>query len=286
MRDWEVAVAGDSFVELGYLPYDQLFTTRAGAKSRQRVKNLGVSGSGPFQALWYLRSYGRAPSTRDLVLVFFEGNDIRELLGEYNSLRRFQETGERPVLTVAPEHSLLRHIGRAWLRYRKEPVRPLAEAVFTVGNQVIPVSLWYTPPEPSGLPDGFGPALDALLDQFASLGTGSSCRVWFLFMPCKHRVLYSRLQLSESAPPEFRKWKPTRLADYFRQACARHGVGFIDPTASLERETRRGLLTYNGAFDSHLNAYGCEVVANVLAEAMNGPHDGEWTSQCQQKDDK
>src|SRR5678815_4827611 len=34
--DWDVAVAGDSFVELGYLPYEGLFTTLAG-------KQLGLS---------------------------------------------------------------------------------------------------------------------------------------------------------------------------------------------------------------------------------------------------
>ncbi|MGC8990233.1 MAG: hypothetical protein ACP5MD_08950, partial [Verrucomicrobiia bacterium] len=47
LRDWEVAVAGDSFTELGHLPYHQLFTTMLARRLNLRVLNLGVGNTGP-----------------------------------------------------------------------------------------------------------------------------------------------------------------------------------------------------------------------------------------------
>src|SRR5688572_25096295 len=75
LADWGVAVAGDSFTELGHLPYEELFTTGLARRLGTGVRNLGVSYTGPFTQTFYLRAYGRAPSTSDAVLVFFEGND-------------------------------------------------------------------------------------------------------------------------------------------------------------------------------------------------------------------
>jgi hypothetical protein len=46
LADWEIAIAGDSFTELGFLPYDDLFTTRVAGALGVRVKNLGVSYTG------------------------------------------------------------------------------------------------------------------------------------------------------------------------------------------------------------------------------------------------
>jgi hypothetical protein len=67
--DWEVAVAGDSFTELGYLIYDQLFTTILGKMLNIRVLNLGVSHTGRLTQLGYLQDYGVSPSTKHVVIV-------------------------------------------------------------------------------------------------------------------------------------------------------------------------------------------------------------------------
>src|SRR5262249_49799046 len=58
--DWEVAIAGDSFTEQGYLTSDQMFTTILGKLINARVLNLGVSYTGPLSQLSYLRDYGIA----------------------------------------------------------------------------------------------------------------------------------------------------------------------------------------------------------------------------------
>ena len=42
MLDWDIAVAGDSFTELGYLRHEDLFTTVLGQILDARVLNLGT----------------------------------------------------------------------------------------------------------------------------------------------------------------------------------------------------------------------------------------------------
>jgi len=58
LRDWDIVVIGDSFVELGYLPYQELFTTQLGRILGKKVKNLGVSYTGPLTHTHYLKEYG------------------------------------------------------------------------------------------------------------------------------------------------------------------------------------------------------------------------------------
>lgn len=99
LTDWEIVVAGDSFVELGFLPYEELFTTIAARRLGVRIKNLGVSGTGPLSQMFYVQHYGRGASTKDAVLCFFEGNDLSDLDREIRSTELFRATGhplERP----------------------------------------------------------------------------------------------------------------------------------------------------------------------------------------------
>ena len=82
LRDWKMVFAGDSFTELGYLPYEDLFTTHLGALLHTSVKNLGVGYTGTLTQTYYLKLYGKSASTTDAFLVFFEGNDLDDLLRE------------------------------------------------------------------------------------------------------------------------------------------------------------------------------------------------------------
>jgi hypothetical protein len=50
LDDWDLVVIGDSIVESGYLPYDALLTTQLGRLLDARVKNGGVSYTGPWSA--------------------------------------------------------------------------------------------------------------------------------------------------------------------------------------------------------------------------------------------
>ncbi len=70
LTDWEIAVIGDSFVELGFLPDEELVTSHLARLLGVRVKNLGVSDTGLLTYNHYLKSYATSPATRH-VMVFF-----------------------------------------------------------------------------------------------------------------------------------------------------------------------------------------------------------------------
>lgn len=86
MTDWAIAVAGDSFTELGYLPDEQLFTSILARILNVSVKNLGASYTGPLTQLSYLNDYGIAARTKHTIIVFYESNDLKDLGDEYKEL--------------------------------------------------------------------------------------------------------------------------------------------------------------------------------------------------------
>ena len=91
MRDWFLVVVGDSFTELGNLPQSALFTTILSQHLGKPVRNLGVSRTGTYTQIAYLRKFGKAPSTRHAVCVFFEGNDPVDVVNELKILHKIRE---------------------------------------------------------------------------------------------------------------------------------------------------------------------------------------------------
>ena len=97
--DWQVVVVGDSFVESGSLPFDQIFTTRAAKLSGLSIHNLGVCNTGTLAHLEYLRRFGKSASTQHAVLAFYDGNDVLDTETELDELETFRTTGTRPYRT-------------------------------------------------------------------------------------------------------------------------------------------------------------------------------------------
>ena len=93
LEDWEIVVIGDSFTELGNLKYEDLFSTRLGSLMGRSVKNLGISHTGVLNQIACLHHFGISESTKHVVWVFFEGNDVRDLGLELERLIRIR-TGE------------------------------------------------------------------------------------------------------------------------------------------------------------------------------------------------
>ncbi len=62
LESWEIAIAGDSFTELGYLAQQDLFSAELARRLQLRVRNLGVSFTGPLTQLFYLERYAASPA--------------------------------------------------------------------------------------------------------------------------------------------------------------------------------------------------------------------------------
>lgn len=272
LRDWDVAVAGDSFTELGHLPYDQLFTTILGRRLNLRVLNLGVGNTGPLTQLSYLEDYAKAPSLKHVLIVFFEGNDIGDLNREYMALLEFEATGKRPVRQFRKQTSMLRALGEQIrkIRYPVVPAGPPVDAVFPGKTGVVQVTLGLLPPTQAELSELTRDALLRFAHDYSEFARKTGVQPWLVYMPCKASVLSGQMQPTEQAPDSVRTFKSTDLPVLVAELCARHGIRFVDLTPSFREETRRtGELLFNALYDTHLNVRGSAFVAEQLVKQLD-----------------
>ena len=271
LADWNLVVIGDSFVELGHLPYEALFTTHLARLLGTRVKNVGASYSGPLTYVAYLKHFGAAPSARHALMVFFEGNDLIDIEREAAWQQTFETTGERPYRTFEKQSSFLKatyRFGRQLRQGRFQPKRRFQNAYFTSPGGEQAVSVHYTPPRADQVSAEALAAMDRALATWAATARTLGLRPWLVYMPCKRRVLDGHLRFLDDTPPALAAWQPTDLPAFIEQLAEQQGVDFIDVTPALVQETRQGRLTYNGLWDTHLNRHGTTVVARTLAEAL------------------
>jgi hypothetical protein len=273
LPDWEIAVAGDSFVELGCLPFEQLSTTILSRLSAKRVLNLGASHAGPFTSLHYLQAYGIASSLKTTVLVFFEGNDIKDIQWEAKALRWHAETGKRGYRRLRPQSSFLQAISDAWLK----PTRPVYDPdlqtpmvqYFRSAHGPVPVTISQVAPQVVDLGPSLRDQIDHFFRRYQDFGERHGVATWLAYMPCKGRVLHGRLTVKPSDRDEIALWKPTDLPELIAQLCKRYNIGFVDLTPSLVAAVQKhGRSPYNPMWDTHLNALGAAVVGEEFARRL------------------
>ena len=272
--DWDIAVAGDSFTELGHLRAEDLFTTILGQILHVRVANFGASYTGPLTQLSYLRDFGVSRSTRHAVTVFFEGNDLADLDAEYRALLRWRATGQRDYREFTRQPSFMKAIYQAAVVTYEQIVHPIrpsdyVHAYFKGREGNVRVTLTYAPPGKSDLSKDTLQQLDYFFREYARFGRERRLTVWLAYMPSKERVLYGDLEFTNSAREVWRTWRPTDLPEAVAEIAKTYGIRFIDLTPALVDETRSsGRLVYNSILDSHLNALGSRIVAQELAQQM------------------
>ncbi len=271
--EWEIAVAGDSFTELGYLPFADLFTTELGRLTGQRVRNLGLSHTGPVSQIRALRRHGISPATRELVLVFYEGNDFQDLLRERLMRERWQ-LGQTPGPEYVRQTSLLRALFDCISAdHGRDPaVKPHVDAYWEGPAGTVPVTIRDLPPDPEEADAEVFARLESELHHLIQLAREHQARAWLLYMPCKARVLHGHLRFAAQASDRVRAWHPTDLPERVAALCARLGIRFVDLTPALRRHFEtHAELPYNRMYDAHLTAAGSRVVARTLAEALRVP---------------
>ena len=253
LYDWDIVIVGDSFVELGYLPYESLFTTLIGKTLHTNVKNLCVSHSGPWSYNYYLETYGKSHSTRLAIMVFFEGNDIRNLENEAKQLHDLETTGVRPHRVLERQTSFVRAIANLAGYAKKnenEHKRLFRNAFYTAGAIRTPVSVSYNVPSSSDLTAQQKTEIEQALSAWAGTARDLDMQPWLVYLPTKRRVLNDYLEFDENTPERVRNWKPGDSPDYIASVCQEADIEFIDITPGLTEQTRNGVLTYNSVWDT------------------------------------
>jgi hypothetical protein len=272
--DWEIAIAGNSFAELGSLTDDQLYTTILGGLLGVRVRNLGASQTGPLTHLHYLQAYGLAAGTRHVVIVFFEGNDLWDVKEEFRALTRWRETGEREYREIEGSASILRTLDGMWQAWRRPAIGPdsAIQAWFSGRDGEVPLTLAYTPESSADVlaDDELAAALDHFFHYYAAFARQGDVTPWLAYMPSKLRATHGLLRFPDGRSRSmYARWEPTDLPELMAGYSARDGIRFIDLSPALAAETARsGRMHYNTIYDTHLNALGAEVVARELARHM------------------
>ena len=271
---WSIVFVGDSFTELGYLPHEALFTTIVGELLEVDVLNLGVSFTGPLTQLTYLRHYGLSPATRQAVMVFFEGNDLKDLDKEYDALERLRTTGEREFREFETNTSLVRAVQRLLFPepLERPPNRGYVNAYFDSADGKIPVSLQYAPPNGAELEETTRQRLEDVLAEYAAFCREHGVEPWIAYMPAKRRVLHGRVRFTDEIWKNVRSWQPSDLPQFLARRAESHGIEMIDLTPALvETTVERSRLPYNSIFDTHLNALGSRAVAVEMARRLGRP---------------
>jgi hypothetical protein len=268
LADWEVVVTGDSFVESGYLPYEKLFTTLAAQRLGLRIKNLGVSTTGPLSQTYYVQHYGKGASTKDAVLCFFEGNDLTDLSRELRNMESFRTNGypvERPR-----QVSLVKALNEQMNRLSRPADGPAGiriNAVVLSGGQELPITVGGFPPVWERMGSKTREQVMRAMAGWAETTRSLGMRPWVMCLPDSHRVFHGNLRYADTNGT-MAQWKPGEFAPQLGKACADLGVGFIDPFPALRREVEAGRVPYNLVGDNHLSVEGSRVVADVLADAL------------------
>jgi hypothetical protein len=290
LRDWEIVVTGDSFTELGFLPWEELFTTRLGEELGVRVKNLGVSYTGTFTQTYFVEQYGKAPAAKEAMLVFFEGNDFIDIVDEHQRLEAARASGappKAPLQLPTRLENLPKQSSFLVALYRfvtgRRPVEPVGSHPFVKnagefnayflsegGRQPLTVE-FMMPPAAADLPALERSVAKEAIAGWAITARALGLRPWLVFMPCKRRALDGHIVWKG---PGFPPPVPKGIPEFIGDLAQSEGVRFVDLTPDLHRETDAGRLTYNGIWDTHLNRLGAHTVghrlATVLREAGGG----------------
>ncbi|MCS5583103.1 MAG: hypothetical protein NZ777_06275 [Pseudomonadales bacterium] len=272
LKDWEIVMIGDSFTELGNLHDDDLVSTQLGKQRGQPVKNLGISHTGILNQTACLEHFGISDSTQHVIWVFFEGNDLQDLILEAGRISRI-ETGDLEHVDLLksrkPQTSLTRAVTRLWgSPSRLDIYGPAVNASFTTADgKTSRFKLNYTPLQAADL-GPVGDQFNAAIEKLAELCRQNQLQLWCLYMPTKRRAFHTlSCRLDEAAAESLgQPWTPTDLPQWLAQRCRAQSVRFIDATPTLITLNESGEYSHNLVFDTHLTSAGAAAVADLLAE--------------------
>lgn len=269
LKDWGVVFAGDSFTELGHLPDSMIYTNLIANQLGIRVKNMGVSVTGTLTHTCYLAEFGKGPETTDAVLVFFEGNDVKDIILEIEDIQHLRKTGERRMrdLLNLRQPSFFVAMWDVAMRHQK-PKRTAINARLLMKDQNLPFTVNYFPPDPKRMSDAEKQAVNQALGDWADTARSLELRPWLVYMPCKRRVFHGQLRFPPNAAKYEREWEPNSLPRFIRAICEQQNMEFVDTTTPLTQAAREGKPTFNLLFDTHLNKLGSEIVAQVICQAF------------------
>ena len=270
MTDWDAVVVGDSYTELGYLPFDKISSSVAADRTKLRIKNLGACCTGLLTYASYFRHFGTAPSSRRVVFVMFEGNDVQDTTREYEALEHFRRTGEREYKETGPQTSFLKAAANL-VRNRAGRPRPQSyqNAWFLAGGRELPVTMSNElPVDPAAMTATQTAAMKAGIRTLAAEAHARHLEVALVYVPFNNRVYHGMLRFDAKLPAEVRDWRPHGLPSWVAGLCKEQNIAFYDALPPLRAAAEQGRYVHNQILDCHVNAEGARIIGEVIATAL------------------
>lgn len=265
----EIAVIGDSYIESPMTPTAALLTSHLAELERKTVVNLGQSGYGPLHELAVLRRYALPLQPKQVIWVFFEGNDLQDI-------RNYKDLAATAPATTTALYSV-------WLR---SFVRNLLFAAHTE-NECTPVGVGkpyaivkdaegqthrtYFGHTSEALSAAQLEALDAtrnVLQEAHQLCTDRGIRFLVVFAPIKFRVLHGIADFPEKdSGTKF--WTVNDLPHRLHQAVSEIStdIPFLDLTPGFRDASKKRVLTFL-LDDTHWSPEGHQLAASVIHQFL------------------
>ena len=265
----DVAVVGDSFVEMALVPDEELLTRRMAAALGREVANLGVGGYGPHQEAIVVRRHALPLAPRLVYWLFFEGNDLAD------AARFEQERREAGSVREVKEGHLIRSFQANLLGMAGCLVTPRPEGDRERARQQSGVlridgpdrgKRLYFPYVAQPLTARDEAALAetvALLEAAARDCAAAGARLVVVYVPEKFRIYGELCELAPGSAAA--SWRCSDLPQRFGELAAARGFEWLDLTPALREAAARGPLLYF-TDDGHWNAAGSAAAAEQLSK--------------------
>jgi len=263
----DMIVLGDSMVEGMTVPTPQLTTSLLAHLRNETVANLGQVAYGPQQELIVLKRYGLPLKPATVVWMFFEGNDLTDVVHYRNAMEnqgRFSRSFLRRSLTA----HLLRLIKRRFFTPDERP--PSVRRAGVIQGQGKKLTIYFTEPS-APLTGGDLSALDETTRIIATahnLCITQGARLVFVFIPDKFRVFHDFCSFPEGS--ECRSWVVSDLPGRMQKAVTSIApdIGYVDLTPNLVDAVKRGQLPYYPD-DLHWSPEGHKVAADAINDYLS-----------------
>jgi len=261
----DMIVLGDSMVEGMTVPTPQLTTSLLAHLRNETVANLGQVAYGPQQELIVLKRYGMPLKPATVVWMFFEGNDLTDVVHYRNAMEN-QASFSRSLLRRSLTVHLLRLIKRRFFTPDERPAGARRSGVIQGQGKTI----YFTEPSAPLTGADLG-ALDETTEILAtahSLSAAQGARLVFVFIPDKFRVLHGFCSFPEGS--ECRNWVVNDLPERTRKAVTSIApdIGYLDLTPNLVDAVKRGQMPYYPD-DLHWSPEGHRAAAAAINDYLS-----------------
>ncbi len=266
----DIIIIGDSFVEGLTVPDGQLITSILGHLQSQVVANLGQYGYGPLEELPVLKRYGLPLRPRTVVWMFFEGNDLKDVIHYHRATTPPQQ---RPSFWRAFwGRSFARNaLAQIYVQFKRalKPGGAKCSAVIQIPGGRRTVYFLYSPEPLSGQDLAAIGETTRTIASAQQLSAAQGARLVFVFIPTKFRVYRSFCQFPKGS--ECPNWVLNDLPDRLEHAVKSISpeIGYLNLTPDLMNAVQKGVMPYYPD-DDHWSPEGNKVAAEAIHRYLSG----------------